>query len=68
MEVRPARRGLCPSDIALLLEIYRSAKRVEAAFPQVHIAGNAARRLIAAFDMPIEEEPPLAAMRVRGRA
>lgn len=41
---------LGPKQYAILLEVYESARRVEANLPRTHIASIAARRLIAAFD------------------
>lgn len=41
---------LGPKQYAILLEVYESARRIEAKLPRTHIASIAARRLIAAFD------------------
>lgn len=41
---------LGPRQRAILIEVYKSARRVEASLPHTHIASIAARRLIAAFN------------------
>ncbi|PWK76991.1 hypothetical protein [Aminobacter sp. AP02] len=41
---------LGPKQYAILLEVYESARRIEAKLPRTHIASIAARRLIAAFN------------------
>lgn len=41
---------LDPRQYAIILEVYESARRVEAKLPRSHIASIAARRLIAAFN------------------
>lgn len=41
---------LDPKQYAIILEVYKSARRVEARLPRTHIASIAARRLIAAFN------------------
>ncbi|WP_269930483.1 hypothetical protein [Aminobacter sp. HY435] len=41
---------LPPEQYAIILEVYESARRVEANLPSTHIASIAARRLIAAFN------------------
>jgi len=39
-----------PRQVALLLEVYEAALRVAAEFPEWHMAGIAARRIIAAVN------------------
>ena len=41
---------LDPKQYAIILEVYESARRVEARLPRTHIASIAARRLIEAFN------------------
>lgn len=61
--------GLGTKQYAILLEIYESARRVEAKLPRTHIASIAARRLIAAFNGNMDSgEPDLSRVKPFGTA
>lgn len=60
---------LGPKQYAILLEIYESARKVEASLPRTHIAAIAARRLIAAFNGKIDSGRfDLRGLKARGTA